>query len=114
MLLAAGILRLGRQFDDAAELLGRHQASTPADWQAARANEEGALAWHRGEVEEAVTLWQQQPPSAPVLFNRGMAALFLGKPAEARPLLAEAVAQLSEQSGWHHLGHLYLALADLS
>jgi tetratricopeptide (TPR) repeat protein len=113
VLLAVGILRLSRQFDEAAELLRRHQAATPAQWHGAYANEEAALLWHRGQVEEAANLWQKQAPTVPVLFNCGMSALFLGKPTEARPKLAEAVAQLSESDGWHHLGGIYLALAEL-
>jgi hypothetical protein len=48
----------------------------------------------------------------PVLFNRGMAALFLGDAAEARTCLNQAVQQLPEESAWHHLGRLYLALAE--
>jgi hypothetical protein len=48
-----------------------------------------------------------------VLFNRGMAALFLGQPAKARNWLARAADQLPETSGWHHLGRLYLALAEM-
>jgi len=47
----------------------------------------------------------------PVLFNRGMAALFLDRPAEARADLRKATERLPESSGWHHLGRLYLALA---
>ena len=90
-----------------------HATTAPADWKAAWANEEAALAWHRGRTQEAASLWQKQAPSIPVLFNRGMAALFLGKPKEARPLLTKAVNQLSEKDGWHHLGHIYLALAEM-
>ena len=40
-----------------------------------------------------------------------MAALFLGRPAEAREHLKAAVAGLSETSAWHHLASLYLTLA---
>jgi tetratricopeptide (TPR) repeat protein len=112
-LLSVGVLRLARQFDEAGELLKRLQASTPADWQAAWANEKAALAWHRGQVQEASALWQKQPLSIPVLFNRGMAALFLGNAADARPLLSKAVDQLSGEDGWHHLGRLYLTLAEM-
>ena len=112
-LLTVGVLRLARHFDEAGKLLKRLQASTPASWQAAWANEEAALAWHRGKVYEASALWQKQPLSVPVLFNRGMAALFLGRAAEARPLLSKAVDQLSGEDGWHHLGRLYLTLAEM-
>jgi hypothetical protein len=113
VLLAVGILRLTRQFDKATQLLNRHRAVTPLAWQPARANEEAAIAWHRGQIREAASLWQKQPSSIPVLFNRGMSSLFLGRPKEARAALTEAVDQLSEKDGWHHLGRLYLALADL-
>jgi hypothetical protein len=112
-LFTLGIMRLARHFDEAEALLKRLHASTPANWQAAWANEEAALAWHRGQVHEAATLWQKQPLSVPVLFNRGMAALFLGKAAEACPLLSKAVDQLSGEDGWHHLGRLYLTLAEM-
>jgi tetratricopeptide (TPR) repeat protein len=107
-LLAAGVLRLAGRFDEAAELLG---SVTAPEWRAAAANESAALAWHRGDVEEAASLWAAQADAVPVLFNRGMAALFLGRTAEARPALARAVADLPESSAWHHLGQLYLALA---
>ena len=108
-LLAAGVLRLARHYDGAAELL---RAEAPAEWQAARANEQAALAWHRGEHEEALRSWQAQAPSVPVLFNCGMASLFLGRPAEARAALGRAAAGLPETSAWHHLAQLYLALAN--
>src|SRR5262249_6574604 len=68
VLLAAGVLRLAQQYDAAAELLRHHQATAPAPWQAAWANEEAALAWHRGQPHEAATLWQKQAASIPVLF----------------------------------------------
>jgi tetratricopeptide (TPR) repeat protein len=110
-LLAAGVLRLARHFDEAADLLHR-AGEAPAAWQAVKANEAAALAWHRGRGEEALALWQAQAPSVPVLFNRGMAALFLGRRDEAVAALTEAVAALPDTSAWHHLGHLYLALAS--
>ncbi len=108
-LLAAGVLRLARHFDRAGELL---RADVPAEWQAVRANEEAALLWHRGRHEDAAKAWQAMEATTPVLFNRGMAALFLGRPADAHEALTQATAQLPETSAWHHLGMLYLALAD--
>ena len=109
VLLAAGVLRLARQFDDAADLLRR---SPPPEWQAAHANEDAALAWHRGRAEQAAALWRKQPESVPVLFSCGMAALFLGDAATARGALTRAAAALPETSAWHHLARLYLALAS--
>ena len=109
-LLAAGVLRLARQFDVATELL---QRPAPAEWQAVHANEAAALAWHRGRAEEAAALWGKQAESVPVLFNRGMAALFLGDAATARETLTKATAALPETSPWHHLGRLYLAMTTV-
>ncbi|HVS38433.1 MAG TPA: hypothetical protein VMS17_22940 [Gemmataceae bacterium] len=109
-LLAAGVLRLARQFDAAAELLRR---PVPAEWRAVHANEEAALAWHRGSPEEAAALWRKQTDSVPVLFNRGMAALFLGDAATARETLNRAAANVPETSAWHHLARLYIAMASV-
>jgi tetratricopeptide (TPR) repeat protein len=108
-LLAAGVSRLAGQYDAAADILRRWQPS--AEWRAVHANEEAALAWHRGRVEEAAALWQNQAESVPVLFNRGMAALFLGDAGAAHKALTAATAALPETGAWHHLGRLYQALA---
>jgi tetratricopeptide (TPR) repeat protein len=109
-LLAAGALRLAGHFDQAEELL--RSADVPADWREVRANEEAALDWHRGRAEEALARWQEQEERAPVLFNRGMAALFLGRTAPAREALTRAAAMLPETSAWHHLARLYLTLSQ--
>jgi hypothetical protein len=111
VLLAAGVLRLTRRFDEASELL-RSAGRAPSTWQALQANEQAALAWHRGHFDEARASWQAQQPSVPVLFNRGMAALFQGAAQEAQATLTEAVRNLPDTSAWHHLAHLYLALAS--
>ena len=107
VLVAAAALRLTRHFDEAEQLLKR-----VTDWKPLVANEQAALAWHRGQCDQAVALWQAQTPSAPVLFNRGMASLFLGDSGTARANLDQAVKLLPETSAWYHLGRLYLALAD--
>lgn len=105
-LLAAGVLRLARQFDLAEALLAGPNSDL-------NANERAALAWHRGHGEQALTAWRAQKPSIPVLFNRGMAALFLGQPETARADLDAAIALLPEASAWHHLASLYRAMADI-
>ena len=107
MVVAAAALRLARHFDEAEAVLKK-----VTGWQPLVANEQAALAWHRGQFEAAAKLWQAQPNSAPVLFNRGMASLFLGNAAAARTDLEQAVKLLPETSAWHHLGRLYVALAD--
>ena len=111
-LFALGALRLAKQFDHASELLNRHKDNVPAEWRDGWANEEAALAWHRGKPDHAARLWQAQASSVPVLFNRGIAELFAGKPTEARAPLSKAVEQIPEENAWHHLGLLYLALAE--
>jgi hypothetical protein len=112
-LIAVGALRLAKQFDRAAEILQQHQAAVPAEWREAWANETAALVWHRGQGQEALAQWQSQDPSVPVLFNRGMAAYFLNQPAVAATALREAVGQLPEAGAWHHLGRVYLTLAEV-
>jgi tetratricopeptide (TPR) repeat protein len=113
ILLAVGLLRLGRHFPAAQELLDRARRFFPAQWAAALSNEQAALSWHRGETQQAAKLWQSQPVSAPALFNRGLAALFLDQPAKARPHFRQALAQIPDSDPWHHLGQLYLALAEM-
>jgi hypothetical protein len=110
--VALGALRLARQFERAGAFVRQLDADISADWQAAWDNEKAALAWHSGRCDEARGLWRAQTASVPVLFNRGMAALFAGEPVSAEQALAEAVAQLPESGAWHHLGRLYLTLAQ--
>jgi hypothetical protein len=112
VLLAVGALRLARQFDAAERLLRDLAGAVPAEWKDAVANEEAALLWQRGDCKEAARRWKALPESTPVLFNRGLAALFLYDRADARAALWKAVQRLPESSGWHHLGRLYLALAE--
>jgi hypothetical protein len=110
-MLAAGVLRLARQFDQAAQILTDVQKEASLPWQPALLNERAALAWHQGKHADALALWNAAPESAPVLFNRGLACLFLDQPGQARTWLAQAVVRLPEGSAWHHLGRLYLTLA---
>ncbi len=113
VLQTLGLLRLTRRFDQATRLVEARRVDAPGEWQPALANEQAALAWHRGRSGEAVQLWQGQPPSPPVLFNQGMAALFSNRLADARSLLGQAVPLIPEDDPWHHLGQLYLALAHM-
>jgi tetratricopeptide (TPR) repeat protein len=110
-LFALGLLRSAHCFDQADELAARCRLAVPAPWRDAWANEEAALAWQAGRAAEAVRRWESLAESTPVLFNRGMAALFTGRPSEARPWLARATDQIPDTSSWHHLGQLYLTLA---
>jgi hypothetical protein len=109
-LLAAAVCRLARRFDRTAQLLAEEP---PAAWSGAWANERAALAWHSGRCDEAGAIWKSAPENVPVLFNRGLSALFSGRRAAARPALSAALEQIPDSSAWHHLGHLYLALAQM-
>jgi hypothetical protein len=113
-LLGAGVLRLTQEFDRAGALL-RSVEKVPEEWRATWQNEEAALAWHAGRREEAAGLWQAcgDRHHLPTLFNVGMAALFLGRPSEARPPLSQAVSRLPDDNSWHHLARLYLTLAEM-
>jgi tetratricopeptide (TPR) repeat protein len=100
--LAAGLARLIGDFDTAEKLL-------PED----AANERAALLWHRGRCDEALAAWTAMPDSPAALFNRGMALLFLGRVAEAKPALTAAIAAIPETSGWNALARLYLSVAEI-
>jgi tetratricopeptide (TPR) repeat protein len=113
MLLALGTLRLAKNFEAAEKFVSANDASVPAEWRNAWENEKAAVAWHRGRHDDARKAWDALEPTAPVLFNRGMAALFAGDIAVAKKHLTAAVGQLPASSAWHHLGRLYLTLADL-
>jgi tetratricopeptide (TPR) repeat protein len=113
MLLALGALRLAKQFDDADRFIAEHDTAIPAEWRHGWENEKAALAWHRGQHDEARKAWDQLEPTAPVLFNRGMAALFANDAVHAKQHLNDSLARLPAGSAWHHLGRLYLILADL-
>ncbi len=113
VLLGLGLLRLAGQFDAADALRRQHSKAVPEAWRPAWANEEAALLWHRGQADEAAAGWAQQAESVPVCFNRGLAALFLGKTAEARTWLRKVAEQLPETEAWHHLAQMYLALAEM-
>jgi len=112
-LIGCALLRAAGDYDAAAAALSGLRGCAPAEWQAAVTNEEAALLWERGECQQAAQLWAGLPENAAVLFNRGMAALFMNKPAQARDNLRKAVANLKDSDPWHHLASLYLALAEM-
>ncbi|MCS7046734.1 MAG: hypothetical protein NZO58_10290 [Gemmataceae bacterium] len=111
-ILAVGALRLAQHFDQASWLLETLDRDVPAAWRAVWVNERAALAWHRGDADEAVRQWRAAEPTLPVRFNRAMADLFSGNAVDSvSSRLKELVVHLPETSGWHHLARLYLALA---
>jgi tetratricopeptide (TPR) repeat protein len=111
--LAAGLARLIGDFETAEKLLPAKQDREASAASELEANEKAALLWHRGECEAALAAWNGMADSPTVLFNRGMALLFLGRTADAKAALAKAVAALPETSGWNALARLYLAVAEI-
>lgn len=112
MLIAAAALRLARQFRHASELLARIADTGDPALRPLIENERAAIAWHRGDREEAYAMWQRLPDGPVAWFNRGMAALFLGRKDEARAALQHAIAMLDDNTAWYHLACLYRTLAD--
>jgi hypothetical protein len=103
-LVASGIARTLGDFDTAARLI---ESVSGAE------NDRAALRWQKGECAEALAAWEAMPESPAVLFNRGMARLFIGRIADARAPLQQAVDAIPEASGWHALARLYLAVAEI-
>lgn len=113
MLVAVGVLRLAKNFNEADAYVRAHDAAIPKEWRAAWDNEKAALTWHQGQAETARAQWHALEPSVPVWFNRGMAELFLGDAAAARVSLNEVIRELPEASAWYHLARLYLTLGTM-
>ena len=103
-LVAAGVARTLGDFDTAAKLL-----ADSADGE----NDRAALLWARGDCAAANAAWDAMGETPAVLFNRGMARLFMGEAAAARVALRKAIDALPEASGWHALAKLYLAVAEI-
>jgi tetratricopeptide (TPR) repeat protein len=112
--LAAGVARSIGETEWAEELLHDAESLCTEDMRPVWENERAALLWHSGRCEEALAAWLAMPETPAVLFNRGMACLFLGKSDEARTHLRRAVELLPEDGGWHALGRLYLAIAEIN
>jgi hypothetical protein len=100
--LAAACARLLHDWDAAEQLL-------PTD----EPNEHAALLWLRGQHLHALTLWDQTAERPHILFNRGMARLFLDQPTQALPLLRQAAALWGADHPWQPLAQLYAAIAQL-
>jgi tetratricopeptide (TPR) repeat protein len=113
-LFAAAALRLACDFTAAETLLQNARAAAPQGAEEMIVNEEAALAWHQGDHAKAAKLWADHPSagSIPVQFNRGLAALFAGNRPEAIKCLNQALAGLPADDAWHHLGQLYVLLAE--
>jgi hypothetical protein len=102
--VAAGIARTLGDFDTADALLADTTGTE---------NDRAAVLWARGRCAEAHAAWNALTESPAVLFNRGMAKLFLGQMSDARAELQRAVDAIPETSGWNALARLYLAVAEM-
>jgi hypothetical protein len=102
--VAAGIARTLGDFDTAAKLIDNASGAE---------NDRAALLWQKGQCAEALTAWDAMPETPAVLFNRGMARLFLGRIAESQAFFQRAIDAIPETSGWHALARLYLAVAEI-
>ena len=103
-LVAAGIARTLGEFDTAEAILTNASGAE---------NEKAALLWQRGRCAEALAAWDAMGETPAVLFNRGMANLFLGHFAAARAVFQKAVGVIPEASGWNALARLYLAVSEI-
>ncbi|MFL5327719.1 MAG: hypothetical protein ACJ8C4_02290 [Gemmataceae bacterium] len=110
--LAVGMARMTGDYEKAEQLIQAKQSMVPPHLSDAWANERATVLWERGFFEQAVPIWYSLPDSAPVLFNRGVAELVGPNVRFAAKHFKAAVAMLAESSGWHHLGRLYLAIAE--
>jgi hypothetical protein len=113
VILAAGVARAMGELDWADELLAAAEPPVGNGLRPVWENERAALLWDGGRSEEALAAWDAAADSPAVRFNRGLARLFLGRFAEARAALAEAVAAFPESGGWHALARLYLTLSEI-
>ena len=112
-LVAAALHRVSRDYPTAERVLNELAAKVPFEWLTTLENERAALLWERGHRAAARAAWDALPDTNPVVFNRGMAALFMGEPQTALAHLRKLDGQLPEDSAWRHLTGLYLALAEL-
>jgi tetratricopeptide (TPR) repeat protein len=112
-IVAVGVLRFAGDLNAAEEMLVRLKAKARIEQLDLIENEQAAIFWQQGKTEAAISIWRELSDSIPVLFNRGMAALFLNQKQEARECLKKVLAQLPNSNSWHHLAGLYLALAEM-
>jgi hypothetical protein len=90
------------------------------DWPAAErllltddTNERAAWLWARGRPHDALQLWEHTSERPHILFNRGLARLFLDQPAAALPLLRQAAVLWGTDHPWQPLASLYAAVAEI-
>jgi len=112
-MIAASLYRVSGDLAKAGDALESLAKKAPFEWTTTLENERAALMWESGKFAEARALWNSLPDTNPVIFNRGMASLFMGEPKSAIVQFGKLADQLPETSAWHHLASLYLALAEM-
>jgi tetratricopeptide (TPR) repeat protein len=112
-LIAVGVLRFAGDLREAEELFLKLKTNATPEFATQIENEQAGILWQQGKTEAAISIWRELPDSAPVLFNRGMAALFLNQKSEARECLKKVLNLLPDSNSWHHLAGMYLALAEM-
>lgn len=112
-LLGLGLSRVAGDFDLAERFVTLVNPRVPEQCRVAWENELAALAWTRGEQRRAEETWKSLPDRPPVIFNRGLAALFGGRGDEASRHFTSLRSVLPEDTSWYQLAELYTALARL-
>ena len=112
-LVGFGLCRVMGDNALAERLATRIASQVPDEGRLAWQNEEAAFAWSQGKYEQANRIWASLPNRPPIVFNRGLAALFTGRMEEARQHFTTLRGEIPEESCWRQLSELYLALSWL-
>jgi len=110
LLVAAGVAAVLGDHADADAALAAAEELCVGPWRAVWENQRAAILWLRGGHAEATRLWTAAEDRPAIAFNRGLTALFAGRPAVAQ--LRSAAAGLPASSGWSHLASLYATIAE--
>lgn len=100
-----------------ARLAGDHAKSreliSQLDGEVLQKNELAAQHWLEGDRDTAAWIWNDLPASNPVIaFNQAIAALARNETKQGKACLQRSIIGFDENTGWHHLSELYLALAE--
>lgn len=100
-----------------ARLAGDHDKSreliTQLDGEVLQKNEHASQHWLEGDRDTAASIWNDLPADHPVIaFNQALVALAHRETKQGKARLQHAIDGFDENTGWHHLSELYLALAE--
>ena len=109
-LLAVGIATELGEWTQATALLARIEPAADSPFRTAWLNQQAALLWLQHQPTNALALWTSLADSGPILYNRALAFLALGRDTEARTSLEAAIPLLPDSSGWSHLARLLATL----